>query len=640
MKSTRSLALFALSLLPLACGGSEQPPAPASVAVSAEPAGVAEQFMRAVQDEDERGMAALVTKGARAALQDGGFELSGDRLQSFEIGAASVKGSEAEVEAVVVEDGERKSNDILLRREAGAWRVWGMRVQFGDGTFTVDLEQMSQMAAELGEQIGAGLQEAFAEAQATWEQGGSEEEIAAERRRFEAIAPVSEAEHESSWRVDVVGEGRPTIEVLSELVGSEGLSIDAGEHEDALWTPFALTLQNVSRVEAVERVAAAAGLHPIWPPANPSTWSSDQQTSSALTFGSGKRPWPVVFAGPFLVEVTGVDEHAPNAVGTLSLAVRALGLAPGALAFQDDMVEVLRLDRVRSDQELPLTDEGVSHMGTPDVRDGYFTYTLDKDLTGLLRNVRTVDAVVGEVRLPLPASVEELSWRRGDTEARHVGGWKLTVGSWSPQVRFDIEGPEGSMEGVSVRMSPRKASGDPLGMLYGGSSGWGSQLQADLQCPETPAAVDLKICTTQVVSYPFALRRIPLARSSEQPERLQELAFAGKAPILVELLDKKPADGDQWEVKLRVRNSSNKDAVSVMVEFAYLDASGNELDDFPHTLSGAYDFEAGRFGPLVPAGETVQHETQAAFVPKGAVYLRFDVQRVEFPDGTIWESER
>jgi hypothetical protein len=639
MKPIRSLALLAISLLPLACGGSEGSPAATADQAAAEPASVATRFLQAVQREDERAMAALVTKGARAALEGEGFELNGQRLQSFEIGATSVNGGEAEVEAVVLEDGERKSNDILLRREAGAWRVYGMRLQFGDGTFTVDLEEMSQMVAELGEQIGAGLEEAFAEAQATWELGGTAEEIAAERLRFEAVAAVPEKKHASSWRVDVVGEDRPMLEVLNELVGPTGLSIDAGKHEDALWTPFSLTLQNVSRVEAVERVADAAGLHPIWPAANPSTWSGDEPTPEALTFGAGKRPWPAVFAGPFLVEVTGVEEDAPNAVGKLSLAVRALGLAPGALAFQDDMAEVLRLDRVRSDQELPLTDEDVSHMGTPDVRAGYFTYTLDKDLRGLLRSVETVDAVVGEVRLPLPASVDELSWNRGDTTAREVGDWELKVGSWGPQTRFEIEGPEGSLEGVSIRMSPRKASGDPLGVLYGGSSGWGAQLQADLQCPEAPAAIDLKICTTEVVSYPFTLRHIPLAHAAEQPERLQELAFAGATPIIVELVDKEPGEGDQWEVKLRVRNSSNKDAVSLMVEFAYLDASGNELDDFPHTLSGGYDFDAGRFGPLVPAGETVEHETHAAFVPEGTAYIRFAVQRAEFPDGTSWESE-
>jgi len=641
MTPTRTLALIALSLLPLACGESNDSPAGAPGAptarASAEPADVAEEFLRAVQDQDSKAMAALVTERARAALEGGGFGLNGERLQSFEIGETSVEGREAEVEAVVVEGGERKHNDLLLRRESAGWRVRGLRVQFGDGTFTVDLEQMSETAAELGEQLGESLKETFGQAKETWEQGGTPDEIAAERARFEAITAVTENQHEAAWRVDVVGEGRPIMEVLGELVASSGLEVEGGQHEKALWSPFGLTLQNVSRVEAVERVAAAAGLYPIWPDARPDGWSG--ATPAPLTFGAGKRPWPATFTGPFLVEVNGVLEDAPNAVGRLSLAVRALGLAPAALAFQGDMAEVLRLERVRSDQEQPLTDEDVRHMGAPEVRDGYFTYSLDKDLVGLLASVESVDAVVGAVRLTLPATVTELSWKRGDATTRTVGDWKLTVAQWSKQTRFDLEGLEGTLEGVDVRLSPRRASGAPLGVLYGGSDGWGSQVQASVQCPETPAAIDLKICTTKVQSYPFTLRHVRLQHAAEQPARLEPLAFAGTAPVLVELTEKRPAEGDQWEVTLRLRNTSNKHAVSLMVEFVYLDAAGKELDGFPHTLTGEYDFDAGRCAPLVAAGKTVVHETHAAFVPPGTAHIRFRLQRAEFPDGTVWEPE-
>ena len=636
-----ALALAALSFSLAACGdaGGDSSGAPGATRATAGPSATAERFLRAVQGENPDAFADLVTEKALATLEgDGGFELSGARLESFEIGAASVDGDRAEVAVTTVEGGESQSSDVLLRRESAGWRVYGMRVQFGDGSFTVDLEQMAETVGQLGEQLGEQLQEAFSDAQATWEQGGTPGEIAAERAAFQALVAVTPAQHEAAWRVDLDGAGRAALDVLEELLAGTGLAVDAGGHEGALATPITFAFRGVSRVEAVERVAAAAGLRPLWPAASPgATFGDEPPAPDPLSFAAGPRPLPAVATGPFLVEVLRVTENPPNAVGSLALAVRSLGLARGALAFQSEMSEVLRIERVRSAQAQPLGDETVQYMGTPEVRDGYMTYTLDRDLTGLLRGVETIDAIVGEVRLTLPVELEQLSRERGDRKPSALAAGTVTVAEWGEQTRFELKGSESSLENVEVRMSPRKASGDPLGVLYGSSSGWGSELQASLQCPEPPAAVDLKVCTAEVLSYPFTLRGVPLARFAEQPERLEPLAFAGPTPFVVELADRQPGDGDQWEVTLRLRNSSNKDAVSLMVEFAYLDAGGNELDDFPHTLTGDYDFDVGRFGPVAPAGETVEHETLAAFVPAGTAHIRFEVQKAEFQDGTTWE---
>ena len=77
----------------------------------------------------------------------------------------------------------------------------------------------------------------------------------------------------------------------------------------------------------------------------------------------------------------------------------------------------------------------------------------------------------------------------------------------------------------------------------------------------------------------------------------------------------------------------------LMIKFIYLDAGGNVIEDFPHTISGEYDFDTERTGPVVGAGQTTEKKSYAAFLPDNAAGLRFELQRAEFPDGTNWESE-
>ncbi len=630
MRSFRSITLLLLTLSSLvACGGSGD-----------DPTVTAESFLRAIQDRDQATFTSLMTEKARTGMAgDDGFELGGDEVVSFEIVESSIDGEEAEVTALVTEKEKQHESDLLLRKEGAEWRVYGIRMEEGGIRLTIDFEEMGDTLGAMSEAIGEQLQEAFSDVGTAWAAGGTVEEIAEKRAAFEAIGPVTPEELETISLIDVDGAGRAALAVIEELVTPAGLAVEAGEHTEALATTVTLTLTGVSRIEAVERVAEAAGLYPIWPAPEPmGFFGDDAQTPEPLTFATGPRPYPTFFTGPFLLEITALTEKAPQPVGSIELAVRALGLPAAVLAYQGEMFEMLRLDRLRGAQDQPLADEEVTHLGAPEQRAGYLSYKLEKELTGLLRGVEVIDSIAGEVLLSIPVSVEAVTWERSDDAPRTLAAGTLTVTEWAEQTQFQLEGDEAALEGLEIRTSPSQATGEPLGVTYESSGGWGSTRNASLQCPEVPAAIDLKLCRVEALRFPFELRGVALARFAEQPEQIEALTFEGVAPVEVQLDGSLRRDGDQVEVTLQLKNHSNKDVTTLQIQFVYLDAAGAELDDFPHSLMGTYDFD-GQQEPLVAAGETASTETWAAFVPDGTTDIRCEVQSVDFPDGTSWEAE-
>ena len=426
--------------------------------------------------------------------------------------------------------------------------------------------------------------------------------------------------------------------MIGDLLAPCGVRVDAQGHP-ALDEAVALQLAGVSRIEAVERIAAEVGLHPVWPNPQPApAWGDETSVPDPLTFQDGPRALPAAFAGPFLVEIARLTEDAPDTVGTIELAVRALGLAGAVLAFQDEVAEVVRIDALRDADGVALTDEATRHMGTPDVRDGYFAYALEKNLVGLLRRVESIDRLSGQIRLPIPVAVEEVAWDGADREPKTVSVGTLSVSNWAASSAFELESASASLENVQVRTSPRRASGDPLGVQFSSASGWGTSMTANLQCPEPPAAVDLKVCTVETVAVPFQFEPIPLARASEQPLEREQLTFDGAAPVAVDVIADRPAGGER-EVTLRATNTSNKHAMSLVVDFVYLDARGEQIGDFFYSLSGDYDFDVQDFGPFAAARGTAETTVNAPFVPDGTQTIRAELRSVDFPDGTTWDAD-
>lgn len=633
MHSTlRPILALTLGLACLAgCGGS-----------GAAPAAVTTEFLEALQQDDTARMGTLLTEAARAGLsEDAGFSLSGGDITSFEVGAETFTGSQAEVAVQLVQRDERQDASFLLREVDEGWRVHGVRVAFGDSHITLDFEESANplasagqaIVAELGQQLGAEMQKTFDDWEHTLEQGGTLEQIATERARFQEVVAVTPEQHEAAWRTDVKFTDQPARAILAELLG-EGWTLDSSGFEAELDRGVSLEATSLSRIEAFERVAREVGLYPVWPSLD------TYETIETLTVGfqAGERDPQVHFAGPFAVEVSELTEETPNTVGEVIFTVRSVGIAPSALAYQTETTEPMVVDRLRGPLDEPLSDESIRHLGTPAVHGNYLTYRLSKDLRGLLRSVTTMSAS-GAVQFELPAVVEPVTWSRDRTDPVETAFGTLSLKSWGESVRFRLEGPKGSsLEDVKVRLSPLKADGTPLGVHFSSSSGWGRALEANVDCPEAPATVELKLCRSQTARHPFAFESIALAHHADQPEQLEPLTFSGAAPLSLEFLGSTRED-DYVEATIRAHNRSNKDAVEFTTAFYYLDAGGNVLKDFPHTFSGDWDFDTGEPGPAVLTGATADLASFAAFAPENFTTIRLELQRVTFPDGTSWPVE-
>ncbi len=635
MRAFASSLLAVFALLPWAC----------SLGTNSSPSAVADQFLQAIQSGDQGLLSKSMTPAALATVQGGeGFNMNGDQMDSFTIGEESITGDAAKVSVQVISDGQPQDLRLMVKRVGGDWRVHGVLVDFGSTEMAFDFESTEgplqevgeEMGRQLGDEIAQKMQEAFQEAQTTWEQGGTPQEIAADRARFESIVAVSEVQHERVWQIDVDGRGRTGLEIVRALVEPSGLRVHAGEHADVLNAPCKFVAKQVSRIEAVERLCEELGLYPQWPAAEAQVvdWSGTAPAPDPLRFHAGLRPLPAVFVGPFLVEVSDVIENTPQPTGELQVSVRSLGLASGVLGFQNESREVLRLEKVRDSLGNPLADESVFHMSEPQVRDRYYVYTLSKDLKHLLRPVEAITTIAGQVRMYLPTRVHDVTLEVGETSKKIPGG-EITVTSWGVSPRLSLVGFPA--ENTRVLMSPRRANGDPLGVRFQYSDGWNKKLDAGLDCPSEPAYIDVKICTREEIVHDFVLPPVPLREFAQRPLELEELAFEGPAPLIFEQEGVLEHENGMAQLKVHIHNVSNKDVVTAMVRFEYMDGEGAVLKDFPHTLTGEYDFEIQETGPLARAGETATQETHAAFAPEAAMVVSFELLEAEFADGSRWK---
>ena len=85
-------------------------------------------------------------------------------------------------------------------------------------------------------------------------------------------------------------------------------------------------------------------------------------------------------------------------------------------------------------------------------------------------------------------------------------------------------------------------------------------------------------------------------------------------------LEEIAATGDEFAAVVELDQSkvgrlSRMDALQAQATFVYLDSAGQELESFPHTLTGTYGFDGQE--PLAASGAKVVQETVAFFMPEG-----------------------
>ena len=642
----RAILLLTSSLLVASCGTSDDDSSPAQVAgmgagFSAQRSGatadsavdVATAFLNAANANDQESLKRYLTKKAREKFDsDSGLSFESDPSRTFEVGSAVVTGSEARVPATLTSDGDDQTATFLMRVEDGGWHIHGFEASMGEASFTISFEGENDLFSAIGDEIASGMAEAFEEAATEWKAGGSAEDIARARSDWDALDQVSNRKHDSAWMVTVNGAGRPAHEVIEELLSNTTLALDVDGHASSLGESVRTKLDGVSIAEALDRVCEEVGLVPV---VNESSyaWSDEPQS---ISFEAGPRTNPIAFVGPFAVEAR-VEENAPNSTGEMDVTMWAIGLSKAVGIANSEMGTFLDISEARgSNGSQLLKDPDTHYMGSPTVEDGLFVYSLGRDLVGLLKGVRRIDAIEGELVFALPSNVHQVRFERPGT--KRSGDWKITCKTLGENSNFELESETYDTDSAEVRFAPDDASGNPLGVVYQGSSSWNNKVSADVNVGGAPASVALKVFESNEQRLSFVLEDLPLQQFSEQPERLTQLSFTGRAPIEVRFTEFSDLSNPDFpEADFEVVSTANKDVQSASVTFEYLDASGTVTKDFMHTLTGTMTFDGTP--PLVAAGKSVTQTTTAFFMPDGTQSVRVRIDTLEFLDGSTWENE-
>ena len=649
------------------------------------PAEVAKSFMEATAAADEEAFKELLTEKARESLESMGDDgkFTGEDFESYTIGEETIQGEEATVAVSAVSEGETQNVNLKMRREHENWRVYAMGVALAPGSeMTMNLEQMGAMVEQMATALGDAIGQGFEQAMGDWQAGGSEEDVARAAEQFEALAPISAADYEAAWNVSKNYRGATAADAIGELAASMGLAIDPGNHSDALEVEVGFDTRGMSKLQTIEEIAAASGLQSILPDLNDygvlqsmaegfgeaivglvggadspiSIQGGEAEAAlnearaeidrlrnapkNAIQFETREEGRRVVFAGPFLVHVSDVQENPPHATGSLTVVASAYGLPQSVVVATDEADQCIQLNAVEDAQGRSLIETDVTYFGGGQAAGTAFVDTANRDLRNLLKEVESIEKISGSVTLARPAEVLEFDFTSMQPDVSVAeGGFRFTLTEAGENTQFKVGVPQGWEGDLSAKMQPYKADGSPLGVMYSDITFWGEDEGfASLNTSETPARVRIKLIPkVELHTYEFELGPVALQHFAEMPEKLEELSFTGHAPISMSFVKITQPDDSFAKILVKIENHSNKPPQSAFVDFIYRDAAGNEIESFPHTITG--EFSSDGWAPLVQPGATAESEQTAFQMPANAKSIDFVVKSLEFLDGTTWEAE-
>lgn len=399
---------------------------------------------------------------------------------------------------------------------------------------------------------------------------------------------------------------------------------------EALSQPVTVKLDAVSRLKAIEETAGQVGLYPRY-------------TLRKLGFQKGPRPLPAIFAGPFLVEVTGLDESVPHATGSVELRLLAAAIPTPAIAQikslnfspdteEDDVLtfKLLEVTGTGGQDVLDETSYGVMKQATQRL----IILAQTVELKNLIRSVEQIERLNGELSFVLPTKMTTLKFPNMDKGTTASGdGLTMKIDNVSPGQMSMIDVEFEGIEPDRVKIVPLDADGKALEVNGGSSSSFGEKGTCSVFVQGTPASIEARVIQeTERIRVPFELVGIALESHGQMPEAIEPLKFEGDAPITVEFVEFK-GSGDSQKIVLRVSNHTNKDLSEVFLQLNYYDASDKKLDDSPHShMWGGTSFPA--------AGGTDDIEASTFFMPDNTKSIRVDVQTASFADATEWEATR
>lgn len=502
-----------------------------------------------------------------------------------------------------------------------------------------------------------------------------------------SLSSVSLEQFDAAWKISLDIDHQPARTVLEGLLSEMGLKLpDHSEFDDLLKTEVSLKLKDGSRLQAIENVCGQLKLYPEYTfervegaidlgqmlrvmqtatdrdqtpddprPANPGL--------RTIRLRAGNRPFPLVFTGPFAVEILQLNEFPPYGSGHLEIRVLAGGIPSSASAYWENGAWSGLAVRQAVDHrgnELRAVGGGTvpwpRQYGLP-TRDAYV------ELKRLLRDVRSV-RLLGHVCAPVPVSVETV--RLDDLAAGQVkSGTKIRVrvNTIQPQTTNITVGESaiteesymlsftvvGDMD-IPVEVIALDGAGRPMVVdsgtfadLYYRVSGPRNQghdhrdsetRNRSIHCSGEPKSLIVKaFVAVERIEYPF--EAVADSRSyAEQPLEPVTLQFSGTAPLQISAL-KLSFDVPFRSVQLRLTNQSNLDIRNATCRLEYLNTAGEALGNHSIWLTSP-NYQSTAMSLLVNKGATTEREETAFHAPDGTASVTATPTRIVFADGTSW----
>lgn len=659
-------------------GTSAEPDASASAAATSmrTPVETAEAFMEAGMAGDEAGVNALLTAKAVESIQadDGQMEIHDMPFDEYTVGESEETDDGHAVAVETIEGGEVTNVKLLMREEDAEYKIFGVAMDLGDGmSFTINLENIEDMLGGMVEGMTEALEESFSDAFEGMSMAGTEEQIAAKKAQFDALAAVSLEDYEASWKNTKDYAGGTVGDALIELAAGLGLTIHAAGAEEALSQEVSASVAGLSKLEAIEMIAAENGLVPVYPEAEfgmgalgdamvnalsasmesaleqggidldaaREAAAAEEPAANAIQFEQGERTLPIVFDGPFAFEVTDLTENAPMPTGEIAMVVRAYGLNLGILNLLSNDSDSTIFHELVDAQGRSLIEENVMYMSGGEIFGSGYSDRFGLDLMNLIREVEVIASFSGTQRISIPTEVETVTFDGiAVDETLTVGELVIKVLEAGSNVRFEITGPETATEDLIVTYWAFNEAGETEPINFDYTDSWqAGKVQAQMDLAQEPHSVQLKLITqSETIEYPFAFENVPLQKFSEAPEKIEALSFEGhEEPVTITMKEITDPDPSFGEADFTLVNHSNKDILSIFVSMEYYDASGTKLEDFPSTLSGTYTQDGQQ--SIVTAGATNVHAATTFNMPEGTTEIRTTINSIEFSDGTSWEGD-
>lgn len=491
--------------------------------------------------------------------------------------------------------------------------------------------------------------------------------------RISTLEAIDERQFNDRWQLEDTIERRPAGEVLKKLIEPLQWQLDASQLPPAkLNRPITIDLTGRSRLEAFEQVCNELEVTARYPRAIDEMWSgigrspllaglasgllaaTDQPAAAAaaaeaaddatlddrptVVLRPGARELPVVFAGPFTIEVSRITEWAPQATGSIELSAYAHDFSDSVMAVRQSEFDAARISAIVDQNENDLRwENSMSAVGQ------FPIVTLETRLCKLLNDVKTI-TLKGVSKIKIPVQVDELTLsvvKEGATATLGGGSVEITAVREGDDFAFEdksdvrrIELSYKNLQASAALVAAEDADGKLLvvnerSRMYIGHSG-----QTVLVVDGIPARLIVKIPQTKTLEYPFALDEIPLAKFEQQPRELSPIRFPGHASPVALSVDQLRDDGVFRKVLASVANHANKDIDSLKLELQYRNDKG-ELIKTHATRHGVGNPEQ----PFLASGDHDTVELTAFFMPEEASQVTLKLTEVVFTDATSWQPE-